>query len=118
MGITRKRKEQGEYICKRTPDIEFEQDWSIGLGAILADGQKIKNYFTSFRDFSGKSRQCHILRLRMYYKSYNLIKIVGAIFEKIKIFNFFSCELRLILGVGGKLKNSSRYLQEDSRYRI
>ena len=26
-----------------------------GLGATLGDGQKIKNYFSSFRDFSGKS---------------------------------------------------------------
>ena len=32
------------------------------------------------------------------------MKIVGAIFEKIKIFNFFLHELSLILGVGGKLK--------------
>ena len=42
----------------------------------------------------------------------SLIKIVGAIFEKIKIFIFFSCELRLILGLGGKLKKKggSRYL--------
>ena len=47
---------QGDDICKGTPDIKFEQDWSVGLGAILADGQKIKNYFSSFRDFSGKSR--------------------------------------------------------------
>ena len=35
----------------------------------------------------------------------NLIKIVAATFEKIKIFMLFSCELPLILGVGGKLKN-------------
>ena len=56
LGVTRKRKEQAEDICKRTPDIVFEQDWSSGLGVILADGQKIKNYFSSFRDFSGKSR--------------------------------------------------------------
>ena len=35
----------------------------------------------------------------------DLIKIVAAIFQKIKIFNFFfSCELPLILGVGGILK--------------
>ena len=47
---------QAEDICKGTPDIEFEQDWSVGLGAILVDGKKIKNYFSSFRDFSGKSR--------------------------------------------------------------
>ena len=59
LGIARKRKEQAEYICKGTPDVEFEQDWLVGLGAVLADrhdGQEIKNYFSSFRDFSGKSR--------------------------------------------------------------
>ena len=56
LGVARKRKKQAEDICKGTPDIEFEQYWSIGLDAILADGQKIKNYFSSFRDFSGKSR--------------------------------------------------------------
>ena len=50
-------KEKGQEIfCKGTPDIEFEQDWSVDLGAILADGQEIKNYFSNFRDFSGKSR--------------------------------------------------------------
>ena len=37
-GVTRKRKEQAEDICKGTPDIEFEQDWSVGLDVILADG--------------------------------------------------------------------------------
>ena len=43
-------------ICKGTPDNEFEQDLSVGLGATLRDRQKIKNYFSSFKDFSGKSR--------------------------------------------------------------
>ena len=38
----------------------------------------------------------------------NLIKIVGAIFEKIKILNFFSSELPLILEVGGKLKKPAQ----------
>ena len=55
LGVTRKRKEQAKDIYKGSPDIEFEQDWSVALGAILADGQKIKNYFSSFRDFFGKS---------------------------------------------------------------
>ena len=32
-------------MYKRTPDIEFEQHWSVGLSAILADGERIKNYF-------------------------------------------------------------------------
>ena len=41
LGVPRKWKEQAEDIYKGTPDIEFEQDGSVGLGAILADGQKI-----------------------------------------------------------------------------
>ena len=55
-GINRKRIEQVNDICKGIPDIEFEQEWPVGLGASLADGQKIKKYFPSFRDFSGKSQ--------------------------------------------------------------
>ena len=48
--------------------MEFEQDWSVGSGATLRDRQKVKNNFSSFKDFSGKSRECHIVELRMYYK--------------------------------------------------
>ena len=36
-----KTEKQAEDIGKGTPDIEFEQDWSVGLGAILADAQKL-----------------------------------------------------------------------------
>ena len=43
-------------ISKGTLDIECERDWSVALGATLRDEQKIKNYFSSFRDFSEKSR--------------------------------------------------------------
>ena len=53
--LDRKRKEQAGDICKGILDIECERDWSFNLGATLADGLKIKN-FSSFRDFSGKSR--------------------------------------------------------------
>ena len=56
LGLARKRKKQTESICMGTPDVEFEQDWLVGLCTILADGQKIKNYLSSFRDFLGKSR--------------------------------------------------------------
>ena len=56
LGVARKRKEQVEDIYKGTADIEFEQDGSVGLGANLADGQEIKSYLSSFRDFSGKRR--------------------------------------------------------------
>ena len=43
-------------ICKGTLGIEFERDWPVGLGPTLGNGQKIKKYFFSFRDFFGKSR--------------------------------------------------------------
>ena len=48
-----------------TPNIEFVQDWSVGLGATLRDRQKMKNYFSSFKDFPGNA---DIVGLRMYYK--------------------------------------------------
>ena len=54
--LNRKRKNRARYIYKGTLDIELERDWSFGLGATLGDEQKIKNYFSSFREFSGKSR--------------------------------------------------------------
>ena len=50
-----KTKEQAGNICKGILDIECERDWSVSLGATLDDGQKIKNYFSSFRDFPGKA---------------------------------------------------------------
>ena len=37
-------------------DIECKRDCSVGLGATLGDEQEIKNYFSSFGDFSGESR--------------------------------------------------------------
>ena len=49
------RKRETGNICKGTPDIEFEQNWSVGLDASLRERQKIKNYFSSFKDFSGES---------------------------------------------------------------
>ena len=51
----KKKKKKARDICKGILDIEFELDLSFGLGATLGDKQKIKNYFSSFRDFSRKS---------------------------------------------------------------
>ena len=66
--VDRKRKNRSRDICNGTLDIECERDWPVGLGATLGDGQKIKNYFSSFKNISGKSRLCHIVEFRMYYK--------------------------------------------------
>ena len=51
-----KTKKQAGDISKGTLYIECERDWSVSSGAKLDDGQKIKNYISSFRDFSGESR--------------------------------------------------------------
>ena len=48
------KKKKAWNIYKGTLDIEFEQDWSVGLGAMLDDEQKIKKRLFSFREFSGK----------------------------------------------------------------
>ena len=54
--VRSKTKKWAKDICKVTLDIECELDWPVGLGATLGDRQKIENYFSSFRDFSGKIR--------------------------------------------------------------
>ena len=44
-------------ICKGTLDVEFERDWSVGLGATLGDGRKLKTIFL----VSGISREKPIM---------------------------------------------------------
>ena len=106
MGVARKRKEQAEDICKGTPDIEFEQDSSVGLDAILADGQKIKNHLSSYGDFPGKADSVILLGFECTINTQNLNKVVRTIFEKIDIL-IFLCELPLILRVDRKRKETS-----------
>ena len=86
------------------PDIECERDWSVSLGATLDGGQKIKNYFSSFRDFSGKTESTTLLGFECTINPQNLIKIVGAIFEKIEIKKFFLMWTTLNFRVRGKTK--------------
>ena len=54
--VGRKWKGQAGDNYNSTLNIEFEQDWSFTLGVTLGDRYKIKNYVSSFRDFSGRSR--------------------------------------------------------------
>ena len=53
---TWKARKRARDICKGTLDIECKRDWPAGLDDTLGDRQKMKKYFASFRDFSGKSR--------------------------------------------------------------
>ena len=63
----------------------MNEDWSFGLSATLGDEQKIKNYFSSFMDFSGKFAIITLLGFECTINPQNVMKIVGAIFEKIEI---------------------------------
>ena len=86
---------------------------------MLGADRKLKNIFLVRRIFPGKDYGAILLVFECAINPQILIKMVGAIFEKMKILNFFSCELPLTLGIGGKLKKKgSRYIEEDSRYRI
>ena len=80
--------------------------------------RKLKAIFLVSGIFPGKADSAISLGFEYTINPQNFIKIVRAIFEKFEILNFFLCELPLILGVGGKIKNGSRYLHEDPRYRI
>ena len=59
------------------------------MGATLGDGLKIKNNISSFRDFPRKADNVILLDFEYTINPENLINIVRAIFEKIKILNFF-----------------------------
>ena len=98
MRVDRKRKKELKIFA----GIECERDRPVGLGATLGDGLKIENNFSSFRDFPGKADSVILLGFEYTINPENLIKIVGAIFEEMKI--FFSCELPLILRVDRKQK--------------
>ena len=108
LGVARKRKEQAEDIWKGTPDIEFEQDWSVGLGATLAyvRDRKLKTIFLVSRIFPRKADSVMLLGLGCAINPQNLKKIVIAIFLENRNF-FFLCELPLILGVARKRKNQA-----------
>ena len=73
--------------------MEFELDWSFTLG----DRYKMKKYY-SYKDFfSGKAYYAILLGSECTINPQHFLKIVVAIFEKIKILIFFLCELPLTL---------------------
>ena len=68
-----KTKIMARNIYKRMLYIEFERDWSVSLGVMLDDGhtENKKKYFSSFRDFSGKSIVL-CCGFRIFYKATKL----------------------------------------------
>ena len=84
------KKETGN-ICKGTPDIEFEQDWSVGLDATVRSVtyRKLKTILLVSSIFSGKADHVIFLGFECTISTQNLIKIGKAIFEKFEILIFF-----------------------------
>ena len=81
-------------IGKGTIDIEFERDWSVGLGATLDDATVTEklNFFFFFQFhgfFPGKADSVILLGFKCAIIPQALMKFIGAIFEKIEILNFF-----------------------------
>ena len=87
--VDQKLKGRARDNCRRALNIEFEQDWSVGLGAMLGDGEKMIKYFSSYNIFSGKADNAIFFGFECTINPHNLIKIVGTIFEKMKILNSF-----------------------------
>ena len=92
------------------PNIEFEQNWSVGLGATLGANRKLKNIFLVRRIFPGKADSAIFSGFERTINSQKLMKIVRAIFEKLNF--FFLCELPFILRVDRKVKTRVRDICE------
>ena len=69
--------------------------------------RKLKTIFLVSGIFPGKVDSGILLGFECTINPQNLIKIVRAIFQKFEIFNFFLCELPLILGIARKRKEKA-----------
>ena len=71
--------------------IEFERDWSDGLGAPLGDGhtQELNFFFSVSGIFPGKADSAILLGFECTINPQNLMKNIGAIFLGKWNFKFF-----------------------------
>ena len=82
-------------------------------------GRKLKTIFLVSMIFSEKADSVILLGFECSINTQNLNKIVGAIFEKIKIINFFLMWTTLNFRVRVKnINKGSGYLRDDTRYRF
>ena len=107
-----KTKKNVRDICERTLDIDTDRDWLVGLGPASGDEKKLKIYFSSFMEFSGKSRKCHIVVLRMYYKPTKFNQNRWSHFWENHFFYIFLMWTTLNFRVGGKTKKNVRDICE------
>ena len=92
-------------------------DFSLFLfdGPYYNSGKIQKIFFLPSGNSQIKSYSVKLLGLECSSNPQNFMKIVGAIFERMKIFYFLLCELPLILRADKK--TGRRCFQRDYRYR-
>ena len=64
--VENEKKKWAGDICKGTLNIEFEQDWSVGLCATIGDATDRKLKTTFFSGIFPGLTDCHIVEVRNY----------------------------------------------------
>ena len=106
--VDRKRKNELK-IFARGPQISNVNGIVQLVSALRqATNRKLKNIFLVSGIFPGIADSVILFGFECTINPENLITIVGAIFEKMKILNLFICELPLILRVDRKRKKPTR----------
>ena len=105
-----KTKKWAKDICKGTLGIECERDRPVGLGATLGDATdwKLKTIFLVSGIFPGKADSVILLDFEYTINPRKFNQNRWSHFSENNFFYFFSCDLSLILGLGGKLKKKAR----------
>ena len=87
--VGRKLKGWARDYCKSALNIEFEQDWSVSLGATLRDRLKTKKYYSSYMDFFWEKPIVHFVEVRKYNKPKTFYENRWSHFCENENFKFF-----------------------------
>ena len=107
--VGRKLKTWAGDISKRTLEIEFEQDWSVCLGST---DKKFKNIYLIQKFFQEKLIVSYCWDVEYTINLQNLMKIVGAIFEKMKNLNVFLMWISINFESRSKTKKKGQEISE------
>ena len=101
--VGRKWKGRVGHNCERTLNIEFEQDWSVGVSATLGDvtHRKLKIFPGTRIFFPGKANSAILLGFECTINLQNLMKIVELFLRK---WNFYVFLMWTTLNFEGRLK--------------
>ena len=112
--VGRKWKRRVGDNYKSTINNEFQQDWSFTLGVTLGD-RKLINTILVTRFFLGKADSAILLGFECTINPQNFMKIVGAIFEKMKNLIFFLMWTTLNFQGRSKTKKKKKELEIFAR---